>query len=137
MNYPNHRKNYKSNQKGNYRQKHTENRISIKLEPDKIKKDEMFIEHAKDIADKFKRGGKNQIRKFYDEFNVAIESPNTFKLRMLLPKIHYQKSRKVLADEMAQFLEQLIQLVVGNEQLDRDRAKSFFTAVYGFYGEGK
>ena len=123
----------------------------MELEPKKIEDDEQFIDHAKKIAQKLEDGGKTQIRKFYDEFKTAIDidSPNIFKLRMLLPKIHYQNSRrgergKVLKDKMAQFLRQLIEWTVKSEELEQDkkikqleRAKSFFTAVYGFYGEGK
>lgn len=116
----------------------------MELKTEKIENDEQFIDHAQEHARQLERGGKNQIRKFYDEFNLAIDSQNIFKLRMLLPKIHYQKSRKVLKEKLAHFLEKLIKWAVESEKFEEnrrkqqlDRAKSFFTAVYGFYGEGK
>ena len=77
---------------------------SVKLDSKKIEDNREFVDHAKDIAEKFKAGGKTQIRKFYDEFKTAIDSQNIFKLRMLLPKIHYQKSRKVLNVKWLNFL---------------------------------
>ena len=140
MNYPNHnqqprRSNHRQNHRNNRGGNREGNRNLISLDYEKIKSDQQFIEHAKEIAENLEYRGKNQIRKFYDEFNMASDSQNIFKLRMLLPKIHYQKSRKVLKDNMAEFLKKLIEWAIKDQDLER--AKLFFEAVYGFYGEGK
>ena len=138
MNYNNwhNDRNRHSHQRSRKNRSRSGNKVgNLKLESQKIEDEATFIPYAKKFAGELEPKGKNQIRKFYNEFTIAIDNQNTFKLRMLLPKIHYQKSRKVLKDNMAKFLKELIEWAVESEKLEK--AKDFFTAVYGFYGEGK